>query len=55
MGITDDLRNPSYATAIGMVLHAFNIENSVERRLGISDSIEGQGLFGRIKKIFKLT
>ncbi|MFL2760401.1 MAG: cell division protein FtsA [Dehalococcoidia bacterium] len=55
MGITDDLRNPSYATAIGMVLHAFSVENSMERRLGMNDSIEGSGLLGRIKKILKLT
>ena len=55
MGMTDDLRNPSYATVIGMVLHAFREENSVERRLGMNDSIEGPGLLRRIKKILKLT
>ncbi len=55
MGMTDDLRNPSYATVIGMVLHAFREENYVERRLGMNDSIEGPGLLRRIKKILKLT
>jgi len=55
MGITDDLRNPCYSTAIGMVLHAFNVENSVERRIGINDNIESSGFLGRIKKLLKLT
>tara|TARA_A100001037_G_scaffold47499_2_gene39163 strand:- start:10133 stop:11389 length:1257 start_codon:yes stop_codon:yes gene_type:complete len=54
MGITDDLRNPCYATAIGMVLHAFVVESSMERRLGMNDSIESSGLLGRIKKLLKL-
>ena len=54
MGITDDLRNPCYATAIGMVLHAFAVESSIERRLGMNDSIESSGLLGRIKKLLKL-
>ena len=55
MGITEDLRSPCYSTAIGTVLHAFNVENSADRRIGMSDSIEGPGFLGRIKKLLKLT
>ena len=55
MGITDDLRNPCYSTAIGMVLHAFNVENSAERRIGMNDSIKSSGFLGRIKKLLKLS
>ena len=55
MGITEDLKNPCYSTAIGMVLHAFSVENSLERRTGMDDSIESPGFLGRIKKLLKLT
>ena len=54
MGMTDELRAPCYATAVGMVLHAFRSENSAERQLGINDTIEEAGFLRRLMNVLKL-
>jgi hypothetical protein len=54
MGMTDELRAPCYATAVGMVLHAFRSENSAERQLGIKDTIEEAGFLRRLMNVLKL-
>ena len=54
MGMTDELREPCYATAVGMVLHAYRSENSAERQLGIKDTIEEAGYLRRLMNVLKL-
>ena len=54
MGMTDELREPCYATVVGMVLHAYRSENSAERQLGIKDTIEEAGYLRRLMNVLKL-
>lgn len=54
MRMTDELKEPCYATAVGMVLHAYRSENSAERQLGIKDSIEEAGFLRRLMNVLKL-
>ena len=54
MGMTDELREPCYATVVGMVLHAYRSENSAERQLGIKDTIEEVGYLRRLMNVLKL-
>ena len=54
MGMTDELRAPCYATAVGMVLHAFRSGNSAKRQLGINDTIEEAGFLRRLMNVLKL-
>ena len=54
MKMTDELREPCYATAVGMVLHAFRSESSAERQLGIKDTIEKSGFLRRLMNGLRL-
>ena len=54
MRMTDELKEPCYATAVGMVLHAYRSENSAERQLGIKDTIEEAGFLRRLMNVLKL-
>ena len=54
MKMTDELREPCYATAVGMVLHAFRSESSAERQLGIKDTVEDSGFLRRLMNVLRL-
>jgi hypothetical protein len=54
MRMTDELREPCYATAVGMVLYAFRSESSAESQLGIKDTIEDSGFLRRLMTVLRL-
>ncbi|PZC43220.1 MAG: cell division protein FtsA [Chloroflexi bacterium] len=54
MRMTDELREPCYATAVGMILHAFRSESSAEMQLGIKDTVEDSGFLRRLINVLKL-
>lgn len=54
MGITEELKDPCYSTAVGMVLYGFSFETSSGILSGTNNGEKRTGFFGRVKKILNL-